>query len=160
MKKTLLAVAAIAMLLVFSSAYNAKVIDSRVGYQAPNFTVSNADTTVSLQDLKGDYVLLTFWSSADAQSRISNMHYDRIAGASSNLQHIAVNYDRSALVFGEVSKIDNLQNGSQFFDAEGHESQLHKTYRISSMGYRTLLIDPNGEIISENPSDSELAQLI
>ena len=88
------------------------------------------------------------------------MHYDRIAGASSNLQHIAVNYDRSALVFGEVSKIDNLQNGSQFFDAEGHESQLHETYRISSMGYRTLLIDPNGEIISENPSDSELAQLI
>ena len=71
MKKTLLAVAAIAMLLVFSSAYNEKAIDSRVGYLAPNFTVSNADTTVSLQDLKGNYVLLTFWSSADAQSRIS-----------------------------------------------------------------------------------------
>ena len=131
-----------------------------MGYLAPISTVPTADTTVSLQDLKGNYVLLTFWSSADAQSRISNMHYDRIASANGKVQHIAVNYDRSALVFGEVSKIDNLQNGSQFFDAEGNESRLHETYRISSKGYRTLLIDPAGEIISENPTDSELAQLI
>jgi hypothetical protein len=125
---------------------------------APNFTVSNADTMVSLQNMKGNYVLLTFWSSADAQSRINNMHYDRLA-SKSNMQHIAVNYDRSALIFGEVSKIDNLSHGSQFFDAEGFESNLYKSYRISTKGYRTLLIDPAGEIISENPTESELALL-
>lgn len=155
-----MAVAAMIMLLAFTSAYSDKTIDSHVGNLAPNFSVSNADTTVSLQEMKGKYVLLTFWSSADAQSRIDNMRYDRIASANGNMLHIAVNYDRSALVFSEVAKIDNLHSEDQFFDAEGSQSSIHQAYRISSEGYRTLLIDPAGEIISENPTDSQLAQLL
>ncbi|MGM9804712.1 MAG: TlpA family protein disulfide reductase [Muribaculaceae bacterium] len=159
MKKALLAIVTFAILLIFPSAYSSKTIDSRIGYQAPNFTVSNSDTAVSLQMMRGKYVLLTFWSSDDANSRISNIHYNRVASNNSKVQHLAVNYDRSEKVFDQVTLIDNLLHGTQFHDNQGSESTLHKTYRINEKGYRTVLINPHGEIISENPSDSELASL-
>ena len=159
MRKALLAFATLAILLVFSSAYSTKTIDSRVGYLAPVFSVSNNDTTMSLQQMKGKYVLLTFWSSADADSRISNIHYNRIASTNSKVQHLAVNYDRSANVFNEVAKLDNLALGTQFHDNEGSKSTIHENYRNDKKRISTSLINPEGEIISENPTDIEIAQL-
>lgn len=159
MKKALLAVVTFAIMLVFSSAYSTKTIDSSIGYLAPVFAVSNSDTTISLQQLKGKYVLLTFWSSDDANSRISNIHYSRMASTNSKLQHLAVNFDRSAGVFNEVTKIDCLTDGTQFHEPNGTQPSLHKDYRISQKGFRTLLINPDGEIISENPTDEEIAQI-
>ena len=159
MKKGLLAIASLALLLVSTSANSTKAIDSRVGYLAPVFSISNNDTTVSLQEMKGKYVLLTFWSSADAESRISNIHYNRMAGKNSKVQHLAVNFDRSAKVFNEVTLIDNLERGTQFHITHDNQSSIQKEYRIGSKGLRTLLINPDGEIVSENPSDAELAQL-
>jgi len=159
MKKVLSAIVTFAILLVFSSAYSTKTTDSRVGYIAPIFSISNSDTTLSLQQMKGKYVLLTFWTSTDAESRIFNRHYNRLASKYGKVQHLAVNYDRSAKVFNEVATIDSLLAGSQFHDSDGKASAIYESYRIGKKGYRTLLIDPNGEIISENPSESEIAKL-
>ncbi|MGN0214593.1 MAG: TlpA family protein disulfide reductase [Muribaculaceae bacterium] len=159
MKKALLAIVTFAILLISTSANSTKTTDSRIGYLAPVFSVSNSDTTLSLQQMQGKYVLLTFWSSDDAESRISNIRYNRMAGKNSKVQHLAVNFDRSAKVFNEVALIDNLDYGTQFHIDSNNQSTIKKEYRIKSKGLRTLLINPEGEIVSENPSDAELALL-
>lgn len=160
MKKTLLAIITLVVLCVFSSAYNTTPPDARIGFKAPNFYITDNDGEISLQKFKGKYVLLTFWTSVDAESRISNMRYDRLAKAHEELQHIAVNYDMSEAVFNEIIKIDGVNTKTQFFDNEGKSSNLSEIYRISSKGFITYLIDPSGEIIAENPSAEMISKFI
>ena len=58
-----------------------------------------------------------------------------------------------------MTLIDNLECGTQFHINDDSQSTIQKEYRIGSKGLRTLLINPEGEIVSENPSDAELALL-
>ena len=79
MKKTMTVIALFAVLLITVSAHSGRVYDAAEGYKAPAFTLSKSDSTVSLADLKGRYVLLTFWASSDAASRVSSGNYNSFA---------------------------------------------------------------------------------
>ncbi len=59
-----------AVLVISVSAYSERVFEAAEGYNAPSMTIENSDTTLSLADMKGRYVIVTFWSSADADSRL------------------------------------------------------------------------------------------
>jgi hypothetical protein len=108
--------------------------------------------------MKGKYVLLTFWSSADAESRISNLTYDKIAKTyKGSLEYVAVNYDHSPRVYGEIKKIDDLRQSSQFRDNKGSSSSIYTDYRLAQ-GFNSYLIDRNGTIIAINPTSQQLAK--
>lgn len=158
MKKSLFSIVTLAFLILFTSAYSITPADGRVGYQAPDFKVSNSDTTISLQRMKGKYVLLTFWSSTDAESRISNMRYDKAAGRSEKFVHLSVNLDRSKNVYNEIIKVDNLAKATQFYCNDAIKSKISKSWRLNN-GFASFLIDPTGKIIEENPEISKLAQI-
>ena len=79
MTKSLFALATLAILLVFTSAYYTTPADGRVGYQAPSLTMTTSDGTQSLSQLRGSYVVVTFWSSVHPESRIDNMQQARLA---------------------------------------------------------------------------------
>ncbi|MEG2242042.1 MAG: thioredoxin family protein [Muribaculaceae bacterium] len=160
MKKSLSVIVTLVMLFIFSSSYTNKVSDGKIGFTAPNFALSNTDTTMSLQRMKGKYVLLSFWSSADAGSRISNIEYNNFAkNNSKNLHLVAVNYDRSEAIYREIMSRDKLDAKAQFYDHEGSRSQLFENYHLDQ-GLKSYLINPEGEIIAQNPSAQQLTQLI
>lgn len=149
-----------AMVLIFSSSKFTKPADNRVGSPAPALSIANGDTAISLQKMKGKYVLLTFWSSADAESRISNLTYDKIAKTyKGSLEYVAVNYDHSPRVYGEIKKIDDLRQSSQFRDNKGSSSSIYTDYRLAQ-GFNSYLIDRNGTIIAINPTSQQLAKMI
>lgn len=110
MNKTVLAIAIVGILTLFTSAYYSAPADSRIGYKAPALLLGNSNNDLSpLQQHRGGNVLLTFWSSVDAQSRLDNMHYDRLSReAGAAFTHVSVNMDRSVSVFNSVVAIDNL----------------------------------------------------
>lgn len=148
------------MLFIFSSSYTSKVSEGKIGYNAPNFTVSNVDTTLSLQLMKGKYVLLSFWSSSDAGSRISNIKYNKVAQELSNkLNLVAVNYDRNEAIYREIMHRDKLEAKSQFYDQVGNSSLIYENYHLDQ-GLKSYLINPEGTIIAENPSPQQLTQII
>ena len=60
-----------AVLLLLGSAATNNAIDGVKGFQAPIFKVERTDSVVSLDDMRGHWVLLQFWSSSDARSRIA-----------------------------------------------------------------------------------------
>ena len=158
MKKTLFAVVAVfALLIVFASAQSTKPADGRVGSMAPNIEIANEHSSFSLQQMRGKYVLLTFWSSDDAQSRIDNQQYEQ-AAVDHNIAFVGMNFDPSKGVFHEIVKIDRLENKSQYHVSGDVAEHIVDSYHLQSH-YVTYLISPEGEVISRNPSLEELARI-
>jgi peroxiredoxin len=154
MKKSVITIAILTLFILFATSGNYNPAESAVGSMAPNFTISNADTTLSLQQLRGNYVLITFWDSAEPQSRIANMQYDR---TKANYIHIGINSDRSQAILGELCHIDGLDATLQFHtDAD---SPILTQWKQTREQLHSFLIDPQGTIIALNPSTEALQAL-
>ena len=153
MKKSVISFAILTLFILFASSGNYNPAESTVGSMAPNFTVANADTTLSLQQLRGNYVLVTFWDSAEPESRIANMEYDHIQA---DLIHIGINTDRSEAIFGELCHIDGIDATHQFHT---HDAQLLAQWKQTHGRLDSFLIDPHGNIIAINPSTSAIQAL-
>ncbi len=160
MKKTLILFVGIVLLFILASAGSGNYYGVEVGEQAPNFEVSNGVNSVQLQSLRGKYVVVTFWSSADADSRIANMRYDRVAKSkqSTILEHVALNFDESPLLWSEICKLDGLNARSQFYAHNEAGAKLMKAWN-QNQGFTSLLIDPHGVVVALNPSEKMLKKL-
>lgn len=158
MKKTLIQFVGIVLLFILASAGSGNNYGVEVGNQAPNFEVSNGEKSLQLQSQRGKYVVVTFWSSADADSRIANMMYNRAASSKENLEHIALNFDESQLLWSEICKLDGLNTDSQFYARNEAGAKLLKAWGQNE-GFASLLIDPHGVVVALNPSEKMLKQL-
>ena len=158
MNKTLLTIAV--LLTLFTSAYYSAPADSRIGYKATALALGDSNNGLSpLQQHRGSNVLLTFWSSADAQSRLDNMRYDRLSrDAGDRYTHVSVNLDRSMSVFSNVIALDNLDRSAQFFSSLETQDEIIKNWRLEE-AYHTFLLDASGVIIAIDPDEKTLAQL-
>lgn len=162
MKKTLKFIVIFAVLLVSISAYSGKIIDASNGYIAPSLNLRNEQKSVSLENLKGKYVLLSFWSSTDALSRVACNEYtafEKEISAEDQFCLLSVNFDQSNGLFQEIVRRDNLNPKSQFY-VQGDEAKKIKEKFHLEDGYNSLLIDPTGRIISTNPSTSTLKKVL
>ena len=159
MNKTLLTIAILALLTLFTSAYYSAPADSRIGYKAPQLVLGNSNNNLSpLQQHRGENVLLTFWTSADAGSRLDNMRYDRISRSdNAAFIHVSVNLDRSENVFKSIVDLDNLDR-STHFSAASNAHQVIKAWRLDE-GYHSFLIDRHGKIVAVDPTAKDLSQI-
>ena len=152
MKKTISIIVLFAVLVISVSAYSGRIYEAAEGYKAPLFTVEKSDTTISLADLRGRYVLVNFWSSADAQSRMRANQYDALSNDLSQEQfcQLSVNLDRSERLFREIVRRDNLSAKSQFHVSDGEAACISGAYHLNE-GFNSFLIDPEGRIVELNP---------
>lgn len=79
MKKSMSIIAIFAVFLLSVSARTERVVQAAEGFTAPQFEINSDSSSISLADLKGRYVLLNFWDSTDAVSRIATADYDAFA---------------------------------------------------------------------------------
>jgi len=159
MNKTLLTIAVLALLTLFTSAYYSAPADSRVGYKAPTLVLGNNNGLSPLQQHEGENILLTFWASSDADSRLDNMRYDRLSrGGGHAFTHISVNMDRSESVFDCIVAIDDLNRSSQFNAAVDAQDDIIKRWRLDD-GYHSFLIDSSGKIVAVDPDAKALKAL-
>ena len=160
MNTVLLTIAVLALLTLFTSAYYSAPADSRIGYKAPSLVLGKSNNGLSpLQQHRGENLLLTFWSSADAQSRLDNMRYDRLSRVQgSNYTHVSVNLDRSQSVFNSIVAIDNLDRSAHFGTSTDSQETIIKSWRLED-GYHSFLIDPQGIILAVDPDAAQLAKL-
>ena len=157
MKKLYCIVATIVAVIFFTSAIETTPAQSRVGYKAPNFTISNGGQPFSLQHFRGEYVLLTFWSSVDPVSRLDNKSREREARLH-GLKHVSVNFDRSEGVFQAITRTDGTHSTTQLFCPEAQREAIIKNWHLDEAGYCSYLIGPDGDIAAVNPGREELAQ--
>ncbi len=147
--------------LISISAYTEKVIGANEGLIVPSLTLQSETQNVSLNKLKGKYVLLTFWSSTDAISRVACNEYtafEKKANAD-EICFLSVNFDQSEQLFKEVVRRDKLNAKTQF-NVQGDVAQnIKKTFHLED-GYNSLLIDPIGQIVATNPSTATLTKIL
>jgi len=160
MNKKLLTIAVLGLLILFTSAYYSAPADSRVGYKAPKLVLGNGNNDLSpLQLHHGENVLLTFWSSADACSRLENLHYDRLARQDGLAYvHVSVNMDRSTSVFNSVVTLDDLDRSANYSTTPEAQEVITRSWRLEN-GYHSFLIDSQGLIVAIDPDDQLLASL-
>ncbi len=149
----------VGLLTLFTSAYYSAPADSRIGYKAPSLVLDNNNGLSPLRQHRGEYILLTFWSSADAESRLQNMSYDRLSrqhGGAYTL--VAVNMDRSQSVFNTVVTLDDLNRAAQFNAAVDIQEDIIKSWRLEN-GFHSFLVDPQGRITAVDPDEQTLARV-
>lgn len=128
-----------------------------VGNAAPDFSLTDSRTDDCLESLKGNYVLLSFWASYDAESRVSNTLLDHaLSGLSQPVKMVSVSFDEYNSIFSETVKQDRLEPSHCHVDTSGRDSELFETYRLER-GFNNFLLDKNGIIIAKNITADQLA---
>ena len=160
MNKTLLILAVLGLLTLFTSAYYSAPADSRIGYKAPSLVLGDDNNDLSpLQQQRGENVLLSFWSSDDPESRLDNLRYDRLVRDMDNgVVHVSVNLDRSESVFSSIVTIDNLDRSTHYHSSAEVQESIIKSWRLED-GSHSFLLDPNGKILAIDPDASTLKTL-
>ena len=125
--------------MLLTSAVSTKNVPLEVGNQAPEISLSSCDgNTIMLSDLKGDDVIVNFWSVNDAESRISNVRLARDAERS-GARYIGMCIDSDRQLAEEVMKADNISTEHLYFA----DREVNDEYQLSR-GTRTVKIDPYG----------------
>ena len=110
--------------------------------------------------MKGRYVIVTFWSSADADSRLRADRYDEAAKLLPQERFclLSVNFDRSERLFREIVRRDNLSAENHIHVDGSQANRIIHDYRLTE-GFKSLLIDPKGRIVAMNPSIETLTKM-
>ena len=133
-----------------------------VGDIAPDFKIqsmSAGQPLAELSDMKGKYVLLSFWASYDAHSRMQNASLSNVlrsASRNENVEMVAVSFDEYQSIFKETVRKDQIVTPTCFVETKGESSGLFKKYRLGR-GFTNYLLDENGVIIAKNISAAELS---
>ena len=64
-----------------------------IGDKAPTFTICGEKQLIDLKDLRGKYVLLSFWASYDALSRMQNATLNHAVAQANNVEMVSVSFD-------------------------------------------------------------------
>lgn len=166
MKKLKILIAGFALLLMTTSAFADKHQEVAIGNEIPELVVRNDSTEVSLPSLRGKWVILSFWSASDAESRLSQNRVTSFTRAmdetsqAGQVELISVNFDRSAQLMREIIEIDRLDSEMQFHIENRDEiATLRKTFRMDN-ALRTFVINPQGKLAIADPTEDDLRQLL
>ena len=135
------------------------------GDVAPDFKIestSNEQPAFKLGNLKGKYVLLSFWASYDAQSRMQNASLSNVlrsASRNENVEMVSVSFDEYQSIFKETVRKDQIVTPTCFVETKGEYSGLFKKYRLGR-GFTNYLLDENGVIIAKNISAADLSAYV
>lgn len=127
-----------------------------IGDRAPEFKICGEKQLVDLKDLRGKLVLISFWASYDAPSRMQNATLSHVAGKNDKVEMVSVSFDDYKSIFNETIKKDKITTPNCFVETEGEHSEIYKTYRLHK-GFKNYLLDENGIIIAKDINAKQLA---
>ena len=130
-----------------------------IGDKAPEFKICGEKQLVNLKDLRGKYVLLSFWASYDADSRMNNATLNHAINKADNVEMVSVSFDSYKSIFNETIKKDRISTSNCFVELAGVNSDIYNTYRLHK-GFKNYLLDEKGVIIAKNINVSELSSYI
>ncbi|MDE6480992.1 MAG: redoxin domain-containing protein [Muribaculaceae bacterium] len=137
----ILAGAGLLGLMVLTSAVSTKNVPLEVGNQAPEISILNTDgESVLLSELKGQEVILNFWSAMDAESRINNIRLSREAELT-GAKYIGMCIDSDRELAEEVMNVDRVATDHLYFA----DKQVTDEYQLAK-GTRIVKIDAYGTV--------------
>lgn len=167
MKKLKTLIGGFVILLLSASAFPVRNSDAAIGSEAPALVVANSTQRLSLDSLKGRWVILSFWSAADGKSRLAQnnaaslvRNLKRSVHSAKQVELVSVNFDRSERLMNEILTIDNLDPSTTYrLSGPEEASAVRKAFRMKE-GLRTFLLNPEGAIVAADPSAADLQKLL
>jgi hypothetical protein len=189
MKKTMILIAAFAILL---TSISATVDERRVaafGKEAPAVVAQRNGRVLTLDEMRGKWIVLSFWSSTDAMSLVTENRIAAIVkssdkgtsngatgndaeiefktpagvyslGKNAKAEVLSVNVDSSERLMSEIIKIDNLLESSQVHVNSAEEiNRLRDAFKMNN-GLRSFVIDPDGNLVMADPDELTLQTLL
>lgn len=134
---------------------------SSLGKNVPTIPVETINLAIKNAETQHKYALLSFWSSSDAASRSNCNKYTAWINAhpEAPVEFIAVNFDKTKLLFDEIVRLDSLMPETQY-NVNGPDADVIRTKFDIKRGYGTVLVGPDGKIKAHNPSDAYLDRLL
>ena len=157
--KWIFVVLIISSLISFSFVGNTPTEGLTIGDKAPTFTICGEKQLIDLKDLRGKYVLLSFWASYDALSRMQNATLNHAIAQADNVEMVSVSFDEYKSIFNETIKKDQISTSNCFVELAGVSSDLYQTYRLKR-GFKNFLLDENGVIVAKDITVSELSSYL
>lgn len=130
-----------------------------IGDKAPAFTICGEKELVELKDLKGKYVLLSFWASYDAPSRMQNAMLNHAASKTGNVEMVSVSFDSYKSIFTEAIKKDRISTANCFVEVKGKDSEIYQSYRLHR-GFKNYLLNEDGVIIAKDINAKQLSSYL
>ena len=132
-----------------------------VGDVAPDFiirtTSEDGQALMNLTNMKGRYVLLSFWASYDAESRMRNASLNNLLNSGDfNVEMVSVSFDDFQSVFVETVRKDQIHSFACFMEQDGKKSEIFKSYKLGR-GFSNYLLDENGVIIAKDLLPSQIS---
>jgi hypothetical protein len=120
-----------------------------------------------LKEGKGNYVLVNFWATYDAQSHIDNIRFARVVDAykdcsinqTNGLVMVSVSFDTFQSVFVETIRRDALPTAN-IYEGDGFNSQMARNFELTEGCFGNYLIDEQGVIVAKNVTPEEFEQII
>lgn len=104
---------------------------------------------------KGHLVLINFWASYNAGSRIENIKFANLMKNNNGFVVISVSLDAYQSVFEETVKRDGLSFVQNIHATNGFDSKLANKYKLGN-DFGNLLLDTKGKVIAKNLTADEL----
>ena len=166
MRQLKLILATITVSLFFLSFMNDSkeaVIGLEAGNKAPVFQAELIDgTPFNLEDLKGKMVLLNFWASYDAQSRMNNFYLNQIHEAYQKQSFhngeefvvVSISLDRFKAPLNLAIEQDETMEFMHICDFMGAKSSISTMFNINEPV--NILIDGEGRIVKKDVKYSKI----
>lgn len=154
-KKTIIIAAVFIGIILCAVGYSDSRYRTATGRQAPALQLPAQSTgapATSLNDNRGRYVLLNFWSSTDPASRKAANRYTAWLRKhpESNLRLLSINMDEHSELFNQIVRRDSLIPSTQYHLSGDTARAVSDCYGLKD-GLGSVLISPTGKIISHNP---------
>lgn len=149
--------------LSFMNDDNVAEVGLEAGDKAPSFqTVLIDGTPFNLEDLQGKMVLLNFWASYDAQSRMNNYHINELYSTYQNekflkgkeLVVVSISLDRFKAPLKLAIEQDETMEFKHICDFMGSNGSISTMYNINKPV--NILIDGEGRIVNKDVEYSKI----
>lgn len=132
-----------------------------IGEIAPDFSSTTPDgKTVSLSDLRGQYVLLDFWAAWCTPCRVENPNIvaQYHAFKDKGFTVLGVSLDRTRDAWVSAIAEDKLE-WTQVSDLKMWESEIAELYSITAIP-ASFMVDPEGRLVAKNLRGPELERFL
>lgn len=133
-----------------------------IGDAAPDFSIRNmnGEGNRKLKELKGRYVLLSFWASYDAPSRMQNALLDHaLKRTGRSVEMVSVSFDEYKSIFDETVRKDGIETPDCFVETSGEASCIYKKYRLKK-GFQNYLLNEEGVIVAKSITADRLSEYL
>jgi thiol-disulfide isomerase/thioredoxin len=150
----------LSLIFVFSfSSYTKKdsLHKPETGSFAPAIMLSGEEKKL-INFQENELTLVSFWASYDANSRINNRKFNRLAKEYQDIAFVSIALESHQSVFDATLKADGLNTENHY--CENAASKLSDLYQLGKNGFGNFLVNRQGVIVAKNVSAENLQSLL